>query len=76
VSQQTFRSSQDDALRIVAGNHHHADAGGAAFLDRRRHRRAQGIRKADKAEERERKFVRRVRARNSGAGTRMPFCAI
>src|SRR6516165_9394076 len=50
-------------LRIIAGDHDHADAGGAALLDCRRHGRAQRIRKADKAEELERKFVRRFRAR-------------
>ena len=53
-------------LRIVAGDHDNADAGGAAFLNRRRHRRAQRIRKADKAEKLKRKIERRFRARNAG----------
>src|SRR6516165_9268614 len=53
-------------LRIIAGDHDHADAGGAALLNCRRHGRAQRIRKADEAEERERKLVRRFGVRNTG----------
>ena len=50
-------------LRIVAGDHDDADAGGATLLNRRRHGRAQRIRKANKAEEFERKFARRLGVR-------------
>jgi len=53
-------------LRIVAGDHDDADAGGAAFLDRRGYGRAQRIRKADEAEKLERKFARRFRVRKTG----------
>ena len=53
-------------LRIVTGDHDDADAGGAAFLDRRRHGRAQRIRKADKAEKREREFAWRLRTHKTG----------
>jgi hypothetical protein len=61
-----LRGDRACGLRIIAGDHDHADTGGAAFLNGCRDGRAQRIRKTDKAEELQWKTTRRLGARNSG----------
>ena len=43
--------------RIVAGDHHHPDAGGVAFADRLRHRGPHRVRQADQADEFKREIM-------------------
>ena len=49
-------------FRVVAGDHDDSNAGRAAFLHRRGSARPQGIGKADKPNEIERKLARRIPA--------------
>ena len=61
-----LRGARARGLRIIAGNHDDADAGGAAFLHGCRYSRAQRIRKADEAKKLERKFARCLGACKTG----------